>query len=210
VFDADQASVMRIWKLIVADTAIRDVTQAFEENPALSAQLISYMNSAAFHFKAPIRSIQQVLTLLGRLPLMQWLLLTINARGMSPQEQMPLQLLLINRIEIMLGLFRLIDQKGMITEREVHFVGLLSFIDILLNVPLSTVLEELNVDLEIREALMDHKGLLGDLLKAARSIEHFNMDALESFLNDHDIPVDDVINLTLKTIEKVNTFETSI
>jgi EAL and modified HD-GYP domain-containing signal transduction protein len=211
VFDADQASVMKIWKLIVADTPIRDIADAFEINPAISAQLLSYMNSASFHFKAPIRSIQQVLTLLGRMPLMQWLLLTINARGMSsPQEQMPLQLLLINRIETMLGLFKLIPDKGAITEREVHFVGLLSCIDILMNIPLTTVLEELNVDPEIKDALLEQKGLLGELLKAARSIEHFNMDALETFLQQHDIPVDDVLNLTLQTIEKVNKFETSI
>ena len=132
IITADQVSVMKIWKLIVADTQIRDIAAAFEENPAFSAQLLSYVNSAAFHFKTPIRSIEQVLTLLGRMPLMQWLLLTINARNMtSPEEQMPLQLLLINRIEIMLGLFRLIPDKGDLSEREVHFVGLLSFIDIL-------------------------------------------------------------------------------
>ena len=211
IITADQVSVMKIWKLIVADTQIRDIAAAFEENPAFSAQLLSYVNSAAFHFKTPIRSIEQVLTLLGRMPLMQWLLLTINARNMtSPEEQMPLQLLLINRIEIMLGLFRLIPDKGDLSEREVHFVGLLSFIDILLNMPLSSVLEELNVDEEIKAALIDQKGLLGELLKAARSIEHFNMDALESFLEHHHIPVDDVITLTLKTIEKVNSFETTL
>ena len=76
--------------------------------------------------------------------------------------------------------------------------------------PLSSVLEELNVDVEIRSALLEQKGLLGELLKAARSIEHFNMDALESFLTQHNVPVDDVITLTLKTIEKVNSFETTL
>jgi EAL and modified HD-GYP domain-containing signal transduction protein len=211
IFNADQASVMNVWRLVVADSSIRDIAAAFEANPVLSGQLLSYVNSAAFHFKAPIRSIEQVLTLLGRMPLMQWLLLTINARKMaSPQEQLPVQSLLLNRIETMLGLYDFIREKGNITRNDVHFVGLLSFIDILLGVPLSTVLKELNVHPEIREALLEQKGLLGDLLKAARAIEYFNMEALESFLAAYDIPVDDVVSLTFKTIEKVNTFETSL
>ena len=211
VFTADQASVMKIWRLIVSDAPIGDITDAFELNPVFSAQLLNYINSAAFHFTTPIRSIQQVLMLLGRMPLMQWLLLTINAKKMSSaEEQMPIQSLLLNRIEIMLGLFEMMPDKGGIDKHDVHFVGLLSFIDLLLNTPLGGVMEELNVDVEIRRALMNHEGLLGELLLAARAIEYFDMPALETFLERHSIPVDDVVALTFKTIEKVNRFETSI
>jgi len=211
IYDADKASVMKIWRLVVADASVQDIANAFEETPVLSVQLLSYINSAAFHFKAPIRSIQQVLTLLGRMPLMQWLLLTINARKLAtPEEQVPLQMLLLNRIEIMLGLYRLLPDKQEVESSEVHFVGLLSFIDILMGVPLSSVLEELHVDEEIQSALLNQSGLLGELLKAARAIEYFDMASLEAFLEAYGIAVDDVINLTLKTIEKVNSFETSL
>lgn len=211
IFDAEQATVMKLWNLIMSDVPVKEISAAFEETPTLCAQLLNYINSAAFHFKAPIQSITQVLMLLGRMPLMQWLLLTINARTMaSPKQQIPLQILLINRIEIMLGLFHLIKHHGNVDTHHVHFVGLLSFIDILLGIPLSTVLEQLNVDATISEALIEQKGLLGDLLQAARAIEHFDMDAMSSFLETYDISADDVITLTMKTIEKVNAFEESL
>jgi EAL and modified HD-GYP domain-containing signal transduction protein len=207
--DAEKAIVMKLWRLVLADAPISDIATAFEETPALSAQLLRYINSAAFHFKAPIKSIQQILTLLGRMALMQWLLLSINAKHLStPSQQMPLQILLLNRIEVMQRLFQLIRHKGLIGRQEVHFVGLLSFIDILLGVPLSTILEELDLDPVVTDALMEQKGLLGDLLKAARAIEHFDMLALEAFLKEYDIAVDDVLSLTMQSIEKVNTYET--
>jgi EAL and modified HD-GYP domain-containing signal transduction protein len=211
VHSVEQAIVMKLWRLIVADAPIREIAAAFEETPILSAQLLRYINSAAFHFKAPIKSIQQILTLLGRMALMQWLLLSINAKHMaSPAQQMPLQILLLNRIEVMQRLFQLIRHKGLIDKQEVHFVGLLSFIDILLGVPLSSLLEELDFDAVITDALLEQKGLLGDLLKATRAIEHFDMNALEQFLKTYDIAVDNVISLTMQSIEKINAYEAQL
>ena len=208
IHDAEKAIVMKLWRLVIADAPIRDIAAAFERTPALSAQLLRYINSAAFQFRAPIRSIQQILTLLGRIPLMQWLLLSINAKHLAtPEQQIPLQMLLLNRIEVMQRLFQLIRHKGLIEKQEVHFVALLSFIDILLGVPLSSIIEELDLDPRIRDALIEQKGLLGDLLKAARAIEHFDMQALEEFLERYDIAADDVISLTMQSIEKINAYE---
>ena len=211
VHDVERATVMKLWRLVIADAPLREIAEAFEETPALSAQLLRYINSAAFQFRTPIKSIQQILTLLGRMPLMQWLLLAINAKHMTtPAQQMPLQALLLNRIEMMLGLFRLVRHKGLIDKQEVHFVGLLSFIDILLGTPMTTVLEELNLDPVITEALLEQKGLLGDLLQAARAVEQFDMNRLEAFLENYSIDADDVISLTMKSIEKINSYEATL
>jgi c-di-GMP phosphodiesterase len=210
-FDTEQAVVMKIWQLVMGDAPLKETAEAFEANPILTAQLLNYINSAAFSFRNPIKSIPQVLTLLGRMALMQWMLLTINARKMSsPKQQEPLQALLINRIEIMLGLFRLMPEQEGIDSHEVHFVGLLSFIDILLGIPLDAVLNQLNVDPVIRQALDEGSGVLGELLTIAQAIEHFDTEALDRFLVKYDIAPDDVLNLTLKTIEKVNSFDAAL
>ena len=203
----EKMTVMNIWRLIMSDSSLRDISKEFETSPVLEMQLIKYMNSAAFSFKAPIRSIEHVLSLLGRLPLMQWLLLLIHTKNFTSGSNTALQSLVINRINTMIGLNRLL--KTPLEEREVHFVGLLSFIEVLLGIPLDKVLEDLKVENKIADALHHHSGVLGDLLQAARSIEKFDTEAIDAFLEKYAIEMDDIVELTLKTIEIVNHYEAS-
>jgi EAL and modified HD-GYP domain-containing signal transduction protein len=211
VFAPEKTAVMQIWKLIMNDSPVKEITEAFEQNPTLSLQLLRYINSGMFHFKSPIKSIAQVITLVGRLPLLQWLLLLINAKEMeSASQASPMQTMLINRIEVMLGLYRVIHPKAQTDESEVYFVGLLSLIDILMGVSIRTVVDELNVDPIVCDAIFEQKGELGDILVAARSIENFDTASIERFLNKYEIEMDDIVNLTLQSIEKVNAFETTL
>lgn len=209
-FSAEQHGVIHIWKLILDDVPLKTLTEAFEENPTLSLKLLQYMNSALFHFRDPITSITQVLTLIGRTPLLQWLLLLVHAKEMAtPKQSEPLQTLLINRVEIMTGLHKLLKSK-ITTESEVYLVGLLSLIDILLNVNMRTVLHELNIDPIISSAIIFEEGELGRLLEVAHAIEQFDTDVIEAFLRKNKITMDEIAALTLKSIEHTNTLESSI
>ncbi len=206
---AEQMAVLEIWKLIMADAPAKALVAAFEQVPTLVIQLIKYLNSAAFSFKVPIKSIGQVLSLLGRMPLMQWLLLIIHARGRVAEGHSVLQSLLINRVETMVGLHRLMPSPAS-SEKEVYFVGLLSFIEVLFGIPIGKVLDELNVDDSVREALIRQNGELGALLSAARSIEHFDTEAIEVFVKRYGIAQDGITPLMLATMEKVNRFEAAL
>lgn len=211
VFAPEQMAVMQIWRLVMDDVPVKEISDAFEQYPALSLQLLRYMNSAMFHFKDPIKSIAQVITLLGRLPLLQWLLLLINAKNLSPSDQpSAMQSLLINRMQIMIGLHKLINHKSGVEQTEVYFVGLLSLIDILMGASIRSVAEELNVDQAVTDAIFHQKGELGDILTAARAIEHFDTAGIEAFLQKYGVEMDDIVTLTLQTIEKVNNFEANI
>ncbi len=211
IFSTDQITVLKVWRLIIEDVPVNQITVALEESPTLVVQLLRYVNSAYFHFRAPIKSVTQVISLIGRMPLIQWLLLLINAKNMGKEpEDNPLQGLLLNRIEIMIGLHGLMDPKPNITKDELYFVGLLSLIDILLEMPLSSVLEELHIDPAISAALLKQEGILGEILMTARAIEYCDTAAIEKFLNFYRIAPDDVVILMLNTIEKINKFESSI
>ena len=48
------------------------------------------------------------------------------------------------------------------------------------------------------------------LLQAARAVEQFDMNRLEAFLENYSIDADDVISLTMKSIEKINSYEATL
>ncbi len=76
-YDASQAEILKLYTMLMEDTNIDEITAAFEQNHEITLQLLQYINSCAFHFRSKISSIHHILTLVGRVPLAQWLMLMI-------------------------------------------------------------------------------------------------------------------------------------
>ena len=78
----------------MSDATIDELSDAFEANHAISAQLLQFINSAAFHLSKKISSIKHILTLVGRIPLTEWLMLMIYAKSVTSEDsQSPLILM---------------------------------------------------------------------------------------------------------------------
>ena len=67
---------------------------------------------------------------------------------------------------------------------EAAFVGILSLVDALLKVPIDIVLEEINVDINVRGALLERRGELGKLLDLVVAIEKFDMPKTDNILDE--------------------------
>ena len=70
-YDPAQAKILKLYTLLIEDTNIDEITSEFEQNHAITVQLLQYINSGAFHFRTKISSIHHILTLVGRAPLAQ-------------------------------------------------------------------------------------------------------------------------------------------
>lgn len=211
-YDPTHVSVIKLCNLLMSDASIDEIADAFESNHAIAVHLLQFINSAAFHFTQRISSIKNVLTLVGRNPLTQWLMLMIYSKSVSRSEsQSPLILMVKSRTELMTGLLKLIE-PGVDSGRvgEAYFVGVLSLIDVLFSVELEEVLNDLNVSPAVKDALLKKEGQLGEIYGLIPSIEHFDSPVLEEFIYNYSLDPTDVAQMMVNAIESVNMFEEAL
>lgn len=212
-YDPNQLSVIHLCNMMMSDVDIDEITEAFERDHAITLQLLQFINSAAFHFRKEISSIHQILVLMGRMPLTQWLLMMIYSKSVSndTNDTSPLLLMVKNRTELMTSILKLIkpDANNELVG-EAYFVGVLSLMDALFSVDLETILNDLNISDDIKEPLLHGSGLLGDIYGVIAYIEHFDTDAIESFMREYDLDIESIEGLMIDAIENVNTFEASL
>lgn len=210
-FDPEQFSVIKLCNLLLSEASIDEIAKEFEANHAISIQLIQFMNSGAFHFKKQISSIRHVLTLMGRYPVAQWLLLMVYAKSVnSGTQRSPLLIMVKNRTTLMSSLIKLLRPNASNElVGEAYFVGVLSLIETIFMAPLQKVLDTLNVSEDVRSALIDHHGELGKLYDVVDAIEHFDTRRIEEFTVEYNLPSDAFEEVLANSIEESNEFESS-
>jgi c-di-GMP-related signal transduction protein len=118
---------------------LHKISNIFKRDVSLSYRLLRYLNSAAFAFRAEIHSIPHALSLLGEIAMRKWVsLVSVAALGDTVADS-------LLRLPLLRAMFcELIGMKvGMIREaNELFLVGLLSVMDVLLNVPMAVVMRD--------------------------------------------------------------------
>ncbi len=208
--DADQASLFKLCNLLQTGGDTEEIVRSFERSPSLILQLLRFMNSAAFHFKAPISSIQQVITLLGRNSLNQWLMLLLYSKSVSTNGSFdnPLILLVKQRTDLMVSLLKMIKSGCTMQEQsEAYFVGVFSLMDTLLHMPLEDIFEEFYVEDRVKEALFDKIGELGELYTVVLAIEKFETEKIDSFVSKHALDKEAFEKMLLSNIQATTEFK---
>ncbi len=193
-FDSEAQNIVDLCNKLLQDSDIDDVVLEFEKNPAITIQLLKFINSGAFHFRQNLSSIKQVLTLVGRTKLTQWLMLMVYSNTEQESKRSALMEQVRNRSLLMEYISQLIA-KDLVSEA--YFVGVLSLMNVLFHVSLRAVLKEMNVDKQIREALLHKRGRLGEIFNFVLSIERFDEAEIENFSKEKNISPQDLEKLTL-------------
>ncbi|MBU1657654.1 HDOD domain-containing protein [bacterium] len=211
-YEPSRFHVLKLYNLLIQDTNIDEITSEFEHNHAITVQLLQFVNSCAFHFRNRISSIHHILVLVGRKPLAQWLMLMIYSKSISnANESPPLMLLVKSRTELMEGFLKALhpdakhDALG-----EAYFVGVLSLMDTLFGKKMEEILEHIQVTDEVKDALLKHKGILGELYVLVCEIEKFNTHAIADFTDKHNLKAGTIEAIVMKSIENVNIFENAL
>lgn len=211
-YDPTRANILRLYTLLMEDTNIDEITAEFERNHALTLQLLRYINSGAFYFENKIASIHHVITLVGRKQLAQWLMLMIYAKSVSRSgDTFPLMLMVKNRTELMVSILKKVkSDAGSNTLGKAYFVGVLSLMETVFNVAIIKILNSLNVDDEVRDALLKGEGILGDIYMLVRNIEQFNIKNVEVFEKKYNLKTGMLDGILLDSMRKVTAFENAL
>jgi c-di-GMP-related signal transduction protein len=162
------ASKLAYLELLRAATApefdIQELALKIKHEPSLTFRLLRYLNSAFFGLRSEIHSVAHALSLLGERELRKWIAVVsvgVLADG-KPDELMTVPLVRGRFCELMAPLAGVAAHAN-----DLFLMGLLSVMDAILDQPLDSILAELPVRSEIKEALLAHTGLYRQLLEIA-------------------------------------------
>lgn len=184
--DPHYKNIFKLIHLLDKDIEIEDLSMAFETQADITLQLLRFMNSGQIHLKTQIRSIKHAITLLGKLPLKQWLLLIAYSKSdhsNSAKANSPLLEMAAARSKLMYELMNTLHHEKKLNH-EAAFVGLLSLMDAIVYVPLKEILDELHVEQSIIDAIISYEGELGKLLELVIDVEGFKLEEANDIAHD--------------------------
>ncbi|MDE3207917.1 MAG: HDOD domain-containing protein, partial [Pseudomonadota bacterium] len=191
---------------IQADDSFQQIEQTFQEHPALSLKLLRLVNSVGVGGALIIDSIQQALQVLGMRQLQNWVLLLLYT---SEQDHTPSSLMqLAARRGKLMELLSLSIIKRTRNSSDLagsaFMVGLLSLVDALFGIPIEEALNGLNLAEEVMLAVIDRKGILGQILRLAEYAEKGDFENLGDKIDIMNISAHDFMTAQVDTMQWVS------
>ena len=160
--------LLELLGLLARDAESRELETLLKQDPALSFHLLKLVNSAAFAVATPITSFGQAINLLGRRQLQRWLQLLLYARQQDdglPNLLLPQAALRAAQME------SLVRHLGGDREQQdlAFMTGVFSLLDALFAMPMSEIVGALQLPPKVAKALLERKGVLGQLLQLAET-----------------------------------------
>jgi EAL and modified HD-GYP domain-containing signal transduction protein len=192
--DGTTAAILRLLSMLGDATVTeRAVEEAFRADPALSYKLLRIVNSAAVGGR-DVESLGHAMRLVGRDPLQRWLALLLLASGRggghARLELVKSALLRGRMCELLGGLSHPATRPEVPQGGTLFMVGLLSHLDVLLGLEMGSVLDDINVSREVREALGSRQGGAGLLLDAVVSFGDGEWDRARGRLAEVGLPIE--------------------
>ena len=173
-----EPSTLRVAQVIAAlrrGAEVAELARMLKQDAALSVRLLRYINAAANGLQEQVSSIERALTLLGRDRLYRWLaLLVCSAEEDGGEPSAALETALV-RARFMESLA---VSRSRAEQESLFLTGLLSLIDVVLQVPIDRALAPFTLAPEIEEALRDREGPNAPILSLAIACESADPDLI--------------------------------
>jgi len=179
------SSKLAYLELLHAATApefdVQRLALKIKHEPSLTFRLLRYLNSAAFGLRGEVHSVAHALSLLGERELRKWIAVVsvgVLADG-KPDELMTVPLIRGRFCELLAPLAGMPAHAS-----DLFLMGLLSVMDAILDKPLDSILAELPVRREIKDALQAQKGLYWQLLDIAIAHERADWEKVSALVSE--------------------------
>jgi EAL and modified HD-GYP domain-containing signal transduction protein len=178
-------------KVNLPNISAEELANVIRGDVSLSVTVLRWANSSMHGLKFPVESIQRAIVVLGLQTIRKWVALLALARmGSKPSELLTMLLVRARCCELLASTAELPNPSNFFT------VGLLSALDVILQMNMSDALERVPLGPEQKAGVMSHAGEFGAALKAVIAMEHGEVDA-ESF---HGLPLATISDCYLSSI----------
>jgi EAL and modified HD-GYP domain-containing signal transduction protein len=177
-------ALLRLLSLAMDDAETKDIEEEFKHHPSLTVNLLRLVNSAAMSRRQVVTSLRHALVLLGRRQLRVWLQLLLYTSDRENQSlNSPLLQLAATRGKLMEQLAARDGGTQSALKDLAFMTGILSLMDVVLEMPLAEILQELNVPVPVQAALLRREGALGAMLALTEQIEQADAAAISQSLS---------------------------
>jgi c-di-GMP-related signal transduction protein len=196
------SSKLTYLELLRAATApefdVQKLALKIKHEPSLTFRLLRYLNSAAFGLRAEIHSVAHALSLLGERELRKWIAVVsvgVLADG-KPDELMTVPLIRGRFCELLAPLAGMAGHAN-----DLFLMGLLSVMDAILDQPLDSILAELPVRREIKDALRAQTGSYSQLLALAIAHERAEWETVSGLVAKTEMMEEQVSALYVSAVD---------
>ena len=176
---------------------IKDIEATIAQDVALSYKLLRYINSAAVAFPKKVDSIHQALIIAGTQCIRLWAtLIVLSNISEKPHEIMVIALARAKMCELLAEKMQLKNKDSFFT------VGLFSALDALMDQSLPDILAHLPLSETVNNALLNHQGKLGEVLRSVLAYEK-GMEMEE--INQLGLPLNVISDAYLEAIHWADT-----
>ncbi|HZW80530.1 MAG TPA: HDOD domain-containing protein [Candidatus Deferrimicrobiaceae bacterium] len=187
---ANAVNYMRMLQAVsVPDLDVPALEKLIKTETSICYRLLRYMNSARFGFKNEIHSVRHALAILGDREVRRWvrLIATVGA-GQDKSSDLVLCALVRARFgELLAPLTRHGDS-------DLFLLGLLSMLDVMLETPMSEILDKIPLDSETKAVLRGEPSLLRPIYQLMLAHESGEWDASHAICNSLHMDSDTVAN----------------
>ena len=201
--DPARQQMMRVLQLIQSDADQARIEAVFKGDPKLTYNLLRLVNSVSMGLNTRIMSVSHAITLLGRRQLLRWLSLLLFAQKGGGSFPNPLAIMAAFRGRFMERLALAAGQDELLAEAA-FMTGMMSLLVAVLEMPMSRIVSELNLADPVRGALLEHAGVLGDLLRITECVEACDAGALGDLLKRLDISLDQAMTTGIAAMAWAN------
>lgn len=156
-----EANALKLFNMVRKDTTSIDAVELLLKKDAeLGVGLLRIINSAAMGARQKVTSLRQAVQLLGYQKLGRWAAMLMASASHGSTSLLGASSVVRGRMMELLAQHDLSDEQA----GTAFLVGLLSQMDNMLGSPMSVVLEGLDLDPEVRSALLNRAGRFGTML----------------------------------------------
>lgn len=170
-FSAAELTIMKALELLGQDADDSQIEQVIKRDGVISLNILKHVNSAAAAPRQRIGSLKQAIQVIGRAQLTRWLQIMLYEKPDSQPAGAALFLLATSRGKLLELLAKHQLPNSKVAPDIGFIVGLMSLMDTLLGMPMPEVLQKINVYNEVNLALLEHKGVYGQLLQLVEYLE---------------------------------------
>lgn len=158
---ANKLNYLRMLQAVARDEMdLREIENLIKGEVSLCYRLLRYLNSALFAFRSEIRSVRHALSMLGEREIRRWVQLVATiAAGEQKCSEVVLTALTRARF------CELLAPKVPHGNCDLFLMGLMSLMDAVLEMPMSTVLEKVRIVEPIKDVILGHPSPLRSIYR---------------------------------------------
>ncbi|WP_426107092.1 EAL and HDOD domain-containing protein [Massilia sp. TSP1-1-2] len=198
--------ILNLLQLINSDADDGDLEMSIKRDPLISLNLLRLVNTPAAGARRHINSLAEALLVLGRDQLQRWLQILLYATpGTAVELTSPLLQMATTRGKLMELMARKLPAEQRAGAAAAFTVGIMSLMDALFSMSMADVLDTVAVAPEVRTALLEREGVLGEMLKIVELLENPKRGSqLSKSLKALGVTVKEVREIELEAFSWVN------